>query len=115
MQSSRYAAVRLPDAGNRDRVSAAANGRRTARICARRQFPGGITGPGARRNRAAHRGRGRRIPDQGTGPRWILKMPTAINDNSPMSPLKRALLAMKDMRARLDEVERAASEPIAII
>ncbi len=41
-------------------------------------------------------------------------MPTP-NDNPSLSPLKRALVALKDMRARLDEFERAAGEPIAII
>src|SRR5947209_4600819 len=41
-------------------------------------------------------------------------MSTAPHDSS-LSPVKRALLALKDMRARLDEVERAASEPIAIV
>jgi acyl transferase domain-containing protein len=42
-------------------------------------------------------------------------MSTALNDRSPLSPLKRALLAVKEMRARLDEVERSATEPIAVI
>ncbi len=31
------------------------------------------------------------------------------------SPLKRALVALKDMRARLDAAEQAKTEPIAII
>lgn len=32
-----------------------------------------------------------------------------------LSPLQRALLAVKEMRARVDELERAQSEPIAIV
>ena len=36
-------------------------------------------------------------------------------DSSSLSPLKRALLALKDMRARVDELERSTKEPIAII
>jgi hypothetical protein len=36
-------------------------------------------------------------------------------DLEALSPLKRALLALTDMEARLDAAERVRSEPIAII
>src|SRR5688572_20453862 len=36
-------------------------------------------------------------------------------ENQDASALKRALFALKDMRAKLDEVERAKNEPIAVV
>src|SRR5436853_7762753 len=38
------------------------------------------------------------------------------NDNaSELAPIKRALLALKEMQAKLDMIERARTEPIAIV
>jgi acyl transferase domain-containing protein len=37
------------------------------------------------------------------------------DQTSELSPLKRALFAVKDLRARLDAVERARTEPIAVV
>lgn len=39
--------------------------------------------------------------------------PTRQNDDLPQ--LKRALIALKEMRSKLEEVERGKTEPIAII
>ncbi len=35
--------------------------------------------------------------------------------NTQLSPVKQALLELKSMRAKLEEVERAKTEPIAVI
>ena len=42
-------------------------------------------------------------------------MTNPMEDNENTTALKRALFALKDMRAKLDAVERAKTEPIAII
>src|SRR5689334_23083172 len=42
-------------------------------------------------------------------------MSTSAHPPGDLTPEKQALLALRKMRARLEEVERAASEPIAIV
>src|SRR5215510_14007740 len=42
-------------------------------------------------------------------------MTTPLEDSENTAALKRALFALKDMRAKLDAFERAKTEPIAII
>lgn len=42
-------------------------------------------------------------------------MNTAVNSTNDLSPTKRALLALKEMQAKLEATERAKREPIAII
>jgi hypothetical protein len=39
----------------------------------------------------------------------------ATNAVTPLSPLKQAFLALAEAEARVDELERAADEPIAVI
>jgi len=42
-------------------------------------------------------------------------MSTNKKEDNKLSPLKRALIAVKDMRAKLEVAERATKEPIAIV
>ena len=42
-------------------------------------------------------------------------MSTNTKEDNKLSPLKRALIAVKDMRAKLEVAERATKEPIAIV
>src|SRR4051812_28960955 len=42
-------------------------------------------------------------------------MATARDDTSHLSPLKRAFLALERAQARIEELERARTEPIAVV
>src|SRR5207247_5467073 len=81
---------------------------------------GGAAGGGAGRHarRAGGplggRGGGPAAPGAGREPPGNLEM-TTVSKVGELSPLKRAIVELREMRTRLDELERARSEPIAIV